>query len=301
MNPPVPACGNLLYQTSVHPADFKDRVGNPYRLIGGVYLDKFQPAVRRIIEGQGLRFALFDEDALGSGIHHIAVSGADFFRRDGRAGFQATDGNAPVAVRGVLALVGSYGGSGTVGNQEPDALNGLRGPLDKLLDCQNFFRGIVESQRLRVVGADFDCLRRIIQDIPGGGLGFLHHQRTSGQTGDKDLSLIIRSVKAVACQFPSRVGNVLPLRRQHLELRAFQRRICGLVPLDNHQGSGQAVVEVERLRRAGLDGNGLGRRIQGVTVSGPRLLGGNHRAGDEIVNDNPSVSNGAGPEIPGIR
>ena len=140
------------------------------------------------------------------------------------------------------------------------------------MNRQGTFRGIAESERLRVAGIDRDRLRLRLQNVTVRGLCLGHDIRAGGQLFQHDLTVAVCLIDAVGA------GQALVVRGQFavgggdLELRAGQRLAGGAVDLLHDQAALGRVAKLQSDRFVGFNLHRLRRIVENITGNGARFL-----------------------------
>ena len=190
--------GDGVHQSAVHLPDLKGGSGDALGLVALGDLDKLQPALCLIEERKGLCLTLLDENGLGRRIQHKTASGLDFFGRDGSAGGQVGENNAPVSVGDIFAVVRSHDCAGAVSDEEGHALDGVGGAVHVFLNGQRLTGRVVDCDSLGIIRVDFYSLRAVLllDVVAGNRLNFCDNHCTHN-TGNLDLTVGIGYIDTV--------------------------------------------------------------------------------------------------------
>ena len=248
----------VVYIAALGVGQFKLHTGK--RLMGHrVQFPDHKGSLCLIIKAQSLYLARLDLNGLGGGVQDVALQGLDLSRGDSSARLQIRDDDAAVLVGDVLAVGGAHHRTAGIGHQESHTLQGRGGALDILFNDQGGAGGVVEGQRLRVVGVDLDCLGlgSGVNGISGDGGCFSDHQGTYHSI-DLDLAVFVRLIEAVAGDVAVFVGHILAGAGGHFERDPFQRLSRQGIPLIDDKGTGLGVGDDHRLGVATLPDDHIG-------------------------------------------
>ena len=290
-----------LHQSAVHLPDLKGSAGDAPGGVALGNLDKLQPALALIEEGEGLSNAALDKDGLRRGVQHIAADSLDLLGGDGGAGNQIGEDNSAIAVCHILAVVRPYHLPGAVSDEEGHALDGVGGAVHILLDGEGLLGGIVEGEGLRVLGVDLHRLRlgRRVDGVALNGAGFLHHDG-AGHAGNVNLAVGVGDIQTVGGQVPVGVVHIPAPGVGQLKFHTGQRFAGGLVQLADDKLPGPLVPEGEggsALTR--FDLHGFRGAVQHEALHRLDLLGGDGAAGFQPLNDDLALGIGVEGAIAG--
>ena len=240
-----------------------------------------------VIKAQGLDFALFDKNALGGTIQDVALDRLYLTGGHGRARFQISNGDLTRFVGDIFAVAPTDHSTGTVCYQESNPLQWLIvRALDKLLNDQGRAGGVIERERLGVVGIhDYGLrLRRGIDGVAGDG-SHLSHDQCTYDAIDCDLAVLIGIVETIAADPAILVRHIFTRRSCDFESDPFQRLSVQRVLLQDDQGAGFGVLHDHGLGVAVLSNDYIGRsRIHNIAVRGLDLID-DVGAGSKIGNE----------------
>ena len=227
-----------------------------------VKLPDDQRSLRLIVETQGLHFASFDLDGLGGSVQHIAFQCLGFPSGHRSAGLQTVDDDAAVFVGDVFTVVGAYDLAAGISHQERHAFQGCRRSLDVLLDYQRGAGGIVERNRLCVVGIDDHSLGlgTRVNGIARDGLGLCDYQGAH-HTIDLDLAVLVSLIEAVAGDIAVFIGDKFTSAGRYLKGNSLKGLTSLGIPLINNQGASFGVRNNNRLGVPILANHHIGRGL----------------------------------------
>ncbi len=222
-------------------------------------------------ERELLHMARLNLDVLGGAIKDKPLHGLDLTGDDHGAGFNAMQDDLAGFVGIIEAVIRADSGPGSVYHPEGHAGKRLiLGALHKLPNNQRRGGGIVEIDRLRVVGIDNHGLRPGVGvDAVAGDRLQLRYNDSPGDAGEDDLSVAVRVVDAIRGNLPILVVHYLPVGVLNLEFHALQGRIVQGTQLIDNQIAEGLVEHFQGIRLMVLDFHGVGRIIQ--QVAGPGL------------------------------
>ena len=295
--------GHSVHQPAVLLPDLKGGAGDALGAVGLGNLDKLQPTLSLVEEGQRLSGSAFNEDALRRGIQHIAAHRFGFLGGDGGAGGQVGDYDTAIAVSDILAVIRPHILAGAVRHQERHTLDGVGGAVHIFLNGQRLLGGVVKRQRLRVRRVDRDGLGAggRVDGVPVDGSGFLDHDG-AGDAGNTDFAVGVGGVEAVRGQVPVGVVHIAAASVGKLELHPGQGLLGHGIQLADHQLTRPCVPEGQLgSALACLDLNAFGDAVQHEALHGLDLAGGDGGAGFQPFNDNFALGIGVERAIAGAH
>ena len=248
----------VVYIAALGVGQFKLHTGK--RLMGHrVQFPDHKGSLCLIIKAQSLYLARLDLNGLGGCVQDVALQGLDLSRGDSSARLQIRDDDAAVLVGDVLAVGGAHHRAAGIGHQESHTLQGRGGALDILFNDQGGAGGVVEGQRLRVVGVDLDrlSLGSGVDGVAGDGGCFSDHQGAYHSI-DLDLAVLVGLIEAVTGDVAVFVWHILAGAGGHFEGDPLQGLSRQGIPLVDDQGPGLGVGDDHRLGIAALPDDHIG-------------------------------------------
>ena len=248
-----------------------------------------KPSGLPVPEGHALDLAGLDGNALRGPVQEIPRLGPGLPGGDDGSGLQVGDGDAPVLIRGVIAVVGSDNGPGLIRHQKLHAgEGGIVGAVNEFLDHKRC-RGVVLDRQVvpsagapagifgaapsgshAVAGAvlDRDGPGGAVQNIALWHLGLHHHNGAAGNEARYKGSPVLPGDIA---------AQDIAVSILHGELGARDRLSADRIQLRQREGTEGFIEEGQGLRVHGVhrDGLRLRRLVDHIAGGGLRLLGDN--------------------------
>ena len=121
IHPALTACGDSIHQPAVYAPDLKLDIGDTLSPVALADLDKLQTARTLVDESECLPpDTALDFDTLGGGVQHYPLRDTELLSGNGNSRLQIGDDNTPIAVSGVLPIIGTNRLTAGIGHQESD-------------------------------------------------------------------------------------------------------------------------------------------------------------------------------------
>ena len=198
------------------------------------------------IDGRGIQLVALGCLQLGDGIPSILRIG---------------DADDTVAV----SRVGAKDLAVDLPNLEFDTLDACAGILIRFDDLETTSRSVIEGQRLKIIGIDYDGLGSglFIDHIAGDGLRLCDDQRAN-DAADQDLTVFVRPIDPVGRQLATFIRHIAAIGVSHTELNACQRLASNTVQFHNAQAAERLIAELHRHDLVGAHFDGLWRVVQDI-------------------------------------
>ena len=198
------------------------------------------------IDGRGIQLVALGCLQLGDGIPSILRIG---------------DADDTVAV----SRVGAKDLAVDLPNLEFDTLDACAGILIRFDDLETTSRSVIEGQRLKIIGIDYDGLGSglFIDHIAGDGLRLCDDQRAN-DAADQDLTVFVRPIDPVGRQLATFIRHIAAIGVSHTELNACQRLASNTVQFHNAQAAERLIAELHRHNLVGAHFDGLWRVVQDI-------------------------------------